>query len=182
MAVDRLSTTSYVLLGAVEHAQPVTPYDLKRVVSERVGSLYEIPHSQYYDETAKLAKAGLLLEQREGDGRRRLSYCLTEDGKRALLRWLRTPGFERPEVRDPALLRLAFSGLLDPDEIGLVAREQADFLRFVRKDVVGSADPDGDDPAAMARALTLAYLDAALAFWDHLNERMPERNSPASRG
>lgn len=178
MTKERLSTTSYVLLGAVEFAQPVTPYDLKRVVAERVGNLYEIPHSQYYDETAKLAKAGLMEERREGEGRRRLSYTITEDGHRALLRWLRMPGFERPEVRDPGLLKLAFSGPLDADEIGSVAREQVDFLRFLLEESLSDLGREGCE-ASLGAQLSRVYLEAALGFWERLGSRMPERNAVA---
>ena len=177
MTKERLSTTSYVLLGAVEFAQPVTPYDLKRVVAERVGNLYEIPHSQYYDETAKLAKAGLMEERREGEGRRRLSYTITEEGHRALLRWLRMPGFERPEVRDPGLLKLAFSGPLDADEIGSVAREQVDFLRFLLDESLTDLNEGAD--VSLGAQLSRVYLEAALGFWERLGSQMPERNAVA---
>ena len=168
----RLSLASYVLLGAVDQAGPCTPYDLKRIVATRVGPLYELAHSQYYDETARLAKAGLLEETQEEDGRRRLQYALTSEGRRHLLRWLRMPDFQKPELRDTGLLKLAFADRLDPDEIGHLAREHAEVARMLCGELEDAA---AQDEAPRAAHLNVALVRAMVAFWDELAEALPDR-------
>jgi PadR family transcriptional regulator, regulatory protein AphA len=166
----RLSLASYVLLGAIESAGPVTPYDLKRVVAQRVGPLFELAHSQYYDETARLAKAGLLEESQEDEGRRRLVYSITEEGGRALRRWLRVPELHRPELRDAGLLKLAFSECLDDDEVGNLARDQVQVARALRDELTEGAGALGP-----AGELNVAVVEAMIAFWAALAERLPDR-------
>ena len=46
MAVTRLTSTSYVLLGLIEQMQPASPYDLKRAVALGVGQFWSLPHTQ----------------------------------------------------------------------------------------------------------------------------------------
>lgn len=182
LAKLRLSPVSYVLLGAVEAAGSCTPYDLKRLVAERVGPLYEIAHSQYYDETGRLAKLGLLEERPAGDGRRRVFYSITPEGRRELLRWLRVPDYSRPELRDSGLLKLAFTDALDGDEVAQLARDQLEVLVALRDEL--GASGDGAERAADARAadpsartLSLLVADAMAAFWERIAEgptRAPE--------
>ena len=106
----QLTQTSYVVLGLVDRAGEATPYDLKQVVAATIGGFFSIPHSQLYAEPERLARAGYLRERREPSGRRRKHYSVTEQGRRALREWLRTPTEELYELRDPGLLKLAFGG------------------------------------------------------------------------
>ncbi len=168
----RLSLASFVLLGAIDHAGSATPYDLKRIVAQRVGPFYELAHSQYYDETARLAKAGYLEETQEDEGRRRLLYSLTDEGRRTLMRWLRVPEFVAPEFRDLGLLKLAFSGSLDPDEIGNLARDHAASNRELAENL---ANVEGDPDCGPAAGLSLALAKAMVAFWEQLAESLPDR-------
>jgi DNA-binding PadR family transcriptional regulator len=160
------------LLGAIDHAGSATPYELKRIVAQRVGPLFELAHSQYYDETARLARAGFLLETQEDEGRRRLVYALTDEGRRTLLRWLRVPEFSPPEFRDLGLLKLAFSGALDPDEVGNLARDQAASAADLVDAVAMATAEDDCGPAA---ALNLALAKAMAAFWADLAASLPVR-------
>lgn len=159
----RLTTTSYALLGAISHAGPCSPYDLKRVLAEQVGVLWEIPHSQVYDEAARLSRAGLLDEQQAGEGRRKLTYTITDDGRRELLRWLRMPNRDRIEVRDVGLLKVAFAAELEPAELRHVAEDHLEQWQALSAELAaGASGPAG----AYARALAAA----AAAFWQALGE------------
>jgi DNA-binding PadR family transcriptional regulator len=121
-----------------------------------------------YDEAARLAKAGLLHEAQEGTGRRRLTYTITEAGRRELVRWLRVPSRERMELRDIGLLKLAFAAELAPAEMGHVAEDHADAWRALRAEL--SAEPADRSPAT---DYTLAVADAAVTFWETLRDRLP---------
>ena len=117
----QLTQTSYVVLGLVEQAGEATPYDLKQIVATTVGGFFSIPHSQLYAEPERLARAGYLRERREETGRRRKHYAITDRGRKALRKWLRTPTEELYELRDPGLLKLAFGA----DAAGLAAAQLA---------------------------------------------------------
>lgn len=104
----RLTPTSYVVLGLIEAMGEATPYDLKTAAARGVGNLWALPHTQLYTESSRLADAGLLSETREQGGRRRRTYSLTGDGRRALDQWRHDPAPASWELRDAGLLKLFF--------------------------------------------------------------------------
>jgi DNA-binding PadR family transcriptional regulator len=103
-----LTPTSYIVLGLLEWSGQATPYELKRQVSESVGHFWSLQHAQLYTEPERLAKAGLVTEQREQSGRRRKTYALTDAGRAALAHWRETPTDAFTELRDPGTLQLFF--------------------------------------------------------------------------
>jgi PadR family transcriptional regulator, regulatory protein AphA len=111
----RLTETSYIVLGLLEQIQPATPYDLKRMAQASTFNFWAVPHTQLYTECGRLAKAGLLSEERENAGRRRRIYRLTKLGERELATWRDEPTEEYEEIRDPATLKLFFGG--DPSRL-----------------------------------------------------------------
>jgi len=104
----RLTPTSYIVLGLLAWAGEATPYDLKRMVATSIGNFWSLQHAQLYTEPERLARAGLLVEEREQGGRRRKRYRITRAGRRALRDWLATPSGELTELRDIGLLQLFF--------------------------------------------------------------------------
>lgn len=146
----RLGTSSYILLGAIAQAGPCSPYELKRVVAQLVGPLWALPHSQVYDEAARLAKAGLLAESQEGSGRRKLSYAVTDAGRRELLRWLRVPSRERMELRDVGMVKLAFASELAPGEVAELAADHLAAWQIMRAELDALLDAAGSNEAGAA--------------------------------
>jgi PadR family transcriptional regulator, regulatory protein AphA len=106
----RLTQTSYIVLGLLEQLQAATPYALKQLAQLSTINFWFVPHTQLYTECARLAKEGLLSEQREQTGRRRRIYRLTQSGHRALAAWRNEPSDELIETRDPSTLKLFFGG------------------------------------------------------------------------
>src|SRR3954447_9562557 len=111
-----LTPTSAIVLGLLELIGEGTPYDLKQAVGITVGHFWTFQHAQLYTETERLAKAGLLHEDREEGGRRRKRYSLTAAGKKALDDWRAEPATEVAELRDLGVLKL-FLGA-DPRALG----------------------------------------------------------------
>jgi len=106
-----------IVLGLLEFlGGSGTPYDLKQAVGLTVGNFWTFQHAQLYTETERLAKAGLLIEEREEGGRRRKTYTLTAAGRKALDEWRHEPATEIPELRDLGILKL-FMGA-DPKVLG----------------------------------------------------------------
>jgi len=112
-----LSSVSHLVLGLIERAGEVTPYELKGV-AEAVSGLWSLRHDQVYRETERLAGRGLLEERREQHGRRRRRFRITPAGRRALKAWLSEPTTEFTELRDPGLLQLFFGA--DPPALARV--------------------------------------------------------------
>src|SRR5215213_5491440 len=108
MSVPRLTPVSYMVLGLIENAGEATPYQLKAFAAQSVGNFWTIQHAQLYTECERLAKAGLLDEERERTGRRRKTYKLTATGRKALDEWRSTPTTDIGELRSPGLLQLFF--------------------------------------------------------------------------
>jgi PadR family transcriptional regulator AphA len=102
----RLSETSYLVLGMLQHTQPATPYDLKQVAELSSKYFWSIPHSLLYSECERLAKEGLLIEEREPEGRRRRIYRVTKAGTDAFEAWRAEPGRAVSELRDLSYLKL----------------------------------------------------------------------------
>ncbi|HEX9710948.1 MAG TPA: PadR family transcriptional regulator [Actinomycetota bacterium] len=121
-----LTSTSYVVLGIIEHRGPSTPYDLKVYVAASIGFFWSFPHAQLYSEPDRLVEAGLLTVRREEVGRRRKLYSITASGRGALATWVAEPTDELPEMRNPALLRLFFGWMADPEALSALAARQAD--------------------------------------------------------
>ena len=108
MSVPRLTAVSYMVLGLIENAGEATPYQLKAFAARSVGNFWSIQHAQLYTESERLAKAGLLDEEREEGGRRRRTYRLTDAGRKALDEWRSNPAGDLGELRNPGLLQLFF--------------------------------------------------------------------------
>jgi PadR family transcriptional regulator AphA len=94
------------VLGLLELIGKATPYELKQAVGITVGHFWTFQHAQLYTETERLAKAGLLHEEREDAGRRRKHYSLTPAGRKALADWRAELHDGVPELRDLGMLKL----------------------------------------------------------------------------
>ena len=116
----RLTPTSFVVLGLLEHGE-ATPYDLKARVAASVGNFWSIPHSAVYAEPDRLVRGGYLTVVQERGGLRRKRYALTAGGRAALDEWRRAPTPTLPEIRDESLLRLFFGA--DPAAVAAVQLE-----------------------------------------------------------
>lgn len=117
---SRLTPTSYIVLGLLEHGE-ATPYDLKARVAASVGNFWSVPHSAVYAETERLAHDGYLAVDQEPGGLRRKLYAITESGSAALAEWRASPTPSLPEIRDESLLRIFFDA--DPRAVAAVQLE-----------------------------------------------------------
>ena len=172
-----LTPTSYLVLGLLAREGPSTPYELKRHVATTIGHFWSFPHALLYKEPARLARLGLLTEERELDGRRRRLFTITEAGVRALRTWLSHPARHPTELRDLALLQLFFADLESTAATLAIAEEQ---LALHQAQLAGyEADQRIEDRLDGGRGVTrsmehwrgvtlrmgLLYERAAVEFW-----------------
>ena len=182
MSIERdvstvLSPTSYLVLGLLAREGPSTPYELKRHVATTIGHFWSFPHALLYKEPARLARIGLLTEERELDGRRRRLFTITEAGQNALRSWLGQPARHPTELRDLALLQLFFADLESTAATLAIAEEQ---LALHQGQLAGyEADQRIEERLEGGRGVTrsmehwrgvtlrmgLLYEQAAVQFW-----------------
>jgi PadR family transcriptional regulator AphA len=105
----RLTTTSYAVLGLLDLLGEATPYALKQALERSIENFWPVPHTTFYDEPARLARAGYLSESQEPGGRRRRVYALTDSGREALRAWADSPELAPQQLRDEGLLKI-FAG------------------------------------------------------------------------
>jgi DNA-binding PadR family transcriptional regulator len=59
-APPRLTGTSFAVLSLLQMLGEATPYDLKQVLERSVENFWPVPHTTFYAEPERLARAGLL--------------------------------------------------------------------------------------------------------------------------
>jgi DNA-binding PadR family transcriptional regulator len=170
---ERLSPTSYVVLGMIGLRGPSTSYDLKRAINRSIGYFWTFPHAGLYSEPQRLEAMGLLSASSELDGRRRRTYSLTDEGLRELRAWLAAPTNEHFQLRDVAELKLFFNELGDQANVGRLAREQIaqheQRIRVYEDMQKRYGAVDSVAPRMMTLRLGLEMEHAALRFWTSLS-------------
>jgi len=177
MSTERLTPTSYLVLGLLAREGPSTPYDLEQHVRATLGHFWSFPHTLLYSEPARLTALGLATEVRETEGRRRRVVAITPAGLSALTSWLDRPSGAPAELRDPGLLQLFFADLAsDEARLRLAERQLAiheSKLAAYREDERQERRPDrpqrGRRTVEHWRGETLPmglrYEAAAVDFW-----------------
>ena len=194
MSTERLTPTSYLVLGLLAREGPSTPYDLEQHVRATLGNFWSFRHTLLYSEPPRLAALGLVTETRETAGRRRRLFAITPSGMSALTSWLDRPSDAPTELRDPGLLQLFFADLAS-DEAGLrlaerqLAIHQAKLAAY-REDARLERRPDrprrGQRTVEHWRGETLPmglrYEGAAVDFWTEVVAKAGGRRGQEGRG
>ncbi len=183
MSSERLTPTSYLVLGLLAREGPSTPYALERQVDATLGNFWSFPHTLLYSEPPRLEALGLVTETRESHGRRRRMLAITPAGLEALTAWLERPSAARTELRDPGLLQLFFMDLASEEARVRLARQQlsihqaklSEYERDARIERRGDASTPGQRTVEHWRGATLPmgllYETAAVEFWKSVAER-----------
>ena len=184
MSRSDLTPVSYVVLGLVARDGPSTPYALKAAVGRGVAHFWPFPHSQIYAESERLARLGLLAEEREHTGRRRRSYRVTAEGRAALAEWLAEPTAEPPQFRSLGLLKLFFSQHAEPEHVAELARAQVELHRQLDEAVAGIVErltARGDRPGQLAVARIMGDGFRAMGDqWERVRRAAAELPGPVA--
>jgi DNA-binding PadR family transcriptional regulator len=121
------SKTQFLILGLLSE-QPLTGYDIKKIVDIRFSNFWSESYGQIYPELAKLESSGLVTVSRQNTGtkKERKQYSITESGLSALKEWLAQP-VEKEIVRFELLLKLYFSNLTQTE---VITDHIKDFYKF----------------------------------------------------
>ena len=108
MASRTLTTTSYAILGLLA-VKPWSTYELTQQMERSLGHMWPRAQSKLYEEPKKLVEHGLARVTGEKVGRRgRNVYRITAKGRRALAKWLESPG-SGPSLEFEQLLKVFFA-------------------------------------------------------------------------
>ena len=177
MSTERLTSTSYLVLGLLAREGPSTPYDLERHVRATLGNFWSFPHTLLYSEPPRLAALGLAVETRETGGRRRRDFAITPAGELALGAWLERPSGASTELRDLGLLQLFFADLASAEARLHLAEQQLALhrakLAVYQEDERLERRPGGPRPGERTverwrgetLRMGLLYEAAAVEFW-----------------
>lgn len=195
-----LSASAYVVLGLLDRLGATTPYGLDREIQQSIGHFWAFPRSQIYAEAARLARRGLVVEERESTGRRRRTLSLTQAGRDTLTEWLTGgPVGHGTDIRDEGLLRLYFqrdasSGAAQVYRLAVQQRD-AHRRKLAEYEAILASVPapdrsapdaveDGtgfEPPQAAVLAFGLRFEELAVAFWTEIIERGPSVVDPRPR-
>jgi DNA-binding PadR family transcriptional regulator len=183
MSNDRLTPTSYLVLGLLAREGPSTPYALERHVGATLGHFWSFPHALLYSEPPRLTALGLVTEHREVAGRRRRMFSITAAGNQALGDWLEHPSAAPTALRDTGLLQLFFSDLAPAATRRRLAEQQLvmhrarlaayeDDARLERREVgTGPGYRTVEHWRGETLQMGLLYERAAVAFWQAVADR-----------
>jgi PadR family transcriptional regulator, regulatory protein AphA len=103
-----LTPTSYAILGLLA-LKPWSTYELAQQMDRALGHFWPRAESRLYEEPKKLVAHGLARTTTEMVGqRRRTVYSITPKGRRALEKWVPTPG-EGPVLEFEQLIKVFFA-------------------------------------------------------------------------
>ena len=107
-SADELNTTSFAMLGMLA-IRPWSTYELAKHVDRSLRPLWPRARSNLFNEPKKLVAHGMATASDDMVGRRpRTVYRITPAGRRALRRWLGSPG-EGPALEFEQLLKVFFA-------------------------------------------------------------------------
>lgn len=125
-ATEPLNQTARVLLGMIAEGHG-TGYAIKAEIERSTRLYWGASVGGIYPELRRLREAGLVsVRDDPRGGATRHAYTLTEAGRAAVTRWLTDPSEPVLEMRNEALLRLRFAGVLEPEQqVEVVRRMRA---------------------------------------------------------
>lgn len=116
-------------LLALLSAEPMSGYDLDRILDERHGYYWVAPHSQIYLTLRQLESEGLIeADIRPTGGRARRVYRILDEGLEQLKKWAAEPISYTGE-RDAAHLKASLMNLLELDECEALFRAHLNHYR-----------------------------------------------------
>jgi PadR family transcriptional regulator, regulatory protein AphA len=144
---EPLNNTARVLLGMIAEGH-TAGYAIKAEIERSTRLYWGASVGGIYPELRRLAAAGLVSVRDDPRGEaRRHSYTLTGPGRRALTQWLTGPSEPVLEMRNEALLRLRFAGVLKPAERVEVVRRMEAVHEQRLQELQGQLDTgEFDDP------------------------------------
>src|SRR4051794_3307614 len=166
-----LTPTGWSILGFLS-LQERNGYEIRQAARRSVEHFWGVSDGQLYPQLRNLHDLGLIASVDPTGSSQ--TWRLTEDGRAALLQWLRAPSAPT-RARDENLVKLMFADQLGPQGVvDLLLERRASFeqLRAQVAEVVPGVHRGADDEVAgrvgpgLVRDYGLSYLDAVIGWCD----------------
>ncbi len=154
----------YILLGFLNY-EPMTGYELKRLVDGSTAHFWHAYHSQIYTTLRKMEQDGLVtsvIDDSDEKLERRI-YHVTELGKSKFKQWLGKNLTELPPSKDALLVRLFFSGSRDRASVLNELRFQRQ-LHQQQLEVYQQIEPEVGEPQSGSKDNSIDF-DREAKFW-----------------
>ncbi|GIQ70270.1 PadR family transcriptional regulator [Xylanibacillus composti] len=157
----------YPLLGFLS-LQPMTGYELKKMVSISTGQFYSASYGSIYPTLRKLEQEGAVTSNEGKEGNRvKIVYAITAKGEQELDAWLEQSGEEEFVLRYEYMTKLFFSGRRAPANIMRMIQTHVGELEAEKQKLVELRD-------ALDDSCTDAYqrypCEFGIALFDFLQE------------
>ena len=165
----------YAMLGLLANG-PLHGYELKNAYDGELVPDGQVNYGQIYTCLDRLGKAGLLRSSvvRQSVRPDKKVYELTDDGRRELDAWFRTPTRFDLDLRNETFLKLMLSRQLDAvDPLEVIAVERRSCLERLHRIVEAKTDAEAEsDRFQTMLTLDLASLrlEAFIKWLDHCEE------------
>ena len=163
-----LSRTSYVILGMLR-GRSHTGYEIKAIVDKSTRFFWAASYGQIYPELKRLEEAGLVAGDAEPQGgRRRRSFSLTRDGRRALQDWIASGEPLHFEMRHEGLLRFFFADVVSAEDQLDVVRDIREMHERIRDEMQAIRPKAGEARTERGFEFPLRTLEFGLAYQDFI--------------
>ncbi|AMO61414.1 PadR family transcriptional regulator [Mycolicibacterium phlei] len=145
-----LAATSWALLGMLSYEHELSGYDIRKWIEWSMRFFYGSPaYSQIYAELKKLEKLGLVTSRVENTGgtRNRRLYKITPAGLEAVQRWAKEDPVDHPVLKHPALLRVAFGHMTDPERLKEILQDHVAYADEMARSAAKDAKWAGAHPS-----------------------------------
>jgi|SRR5581483_7227527 len=180
-AAARLTLTEYAILGLLGHlTEPISGYDLRKVVERSVGYIWQPSKTQLYAVLRRLVAAGLASEEHVRQTHRpdKTLYAITPTGRAAIRAWLDRDEDESEPDRSIFVLKLFFGAQGDRAALvrQLVAFRDAYARRLSVYEAKWDARPEAERrPSDDFTRMTLRYgIERARAAVEWANATLEE--------
>lgn len=180
----------YAILGFLNY-EPLSGYDLKKIIDLSVSHFWPADQSQIYRTLARMEADGWLRVEHVAQESRpsRKVYHITEAGQSELLHWLAEP-LPPGEVRLPWLIQIFFAGRLPDEQVIALLERMAQYQRgrlagYQQIPEENAEQMEADDPrerffwmltvdyGVTQTRMQLAWLEAAIARIRAKDYRLP---------
>ncbi|MEW5852099.1 MAG: PadR family transcriptional regulator [Myxococcota bacterium] len=112
-AASRTNRSQFVILGILS-IRPASGYDIQKAIQSSTSFFWTESYGQIYPTLERLLEQGLVRARKDvGSGRRRTTYSITAEGRRAFDAWIRAP-YQPTVERNELLLKVFFGRLAEP--------------------------------------------------------------------
>ncbi len=156
------------VLGQIDRKQPLTRYQLLKALKQDPTTTRKASKGSLYPLVGRMVDRGFVSTCRSVGGQQSELLSLTEQGRKALNRWIVATGPEHSFSSDPLLLRVMSLGSMPRDERIRWIAEAKDLLLEKKRELGADLADDAASYERIVQGTVLAIVNAKLEWLDRL--------------